>query len=173
MTGRAGRRRASWSALLLLAAAARCTPAAPTPASGVDAGALSALVEFLAARADARSVTVAPAPAYARERIPPDVWGRIAGLPDLDPATLADFERGNAAPAPLPRLSSARVSIRHDSAPGALALRLSPAGISASGAQALVVAETVTVGGIQGEAFLLRREGGGWRVAAQAVLFIS
>jgi hypothetical protein len=36
-----------------------------------------------------------------------------------------------------------------------------------------VVAETVSAGGIQGEAFLLRRDADGWRVAASAVLFIS
>gem|GEM_PF-5257350 len=178
MTRRAGRRAAGLlAALVLLSTAGRCTPAMPAPdpgAADATTAALSALVEIMAARADADSVTVAATAGYARDRIPPDVSERIAALPGLDPTTLADFQRGNAAPAPLPRLTSARVVIRQDAAaPGALTLLLSRAGFSASGTQALVVAETVSPGGVQGEVFLLRREGDGWRVAASAVLFIS
>jgi hypothetical protein len=175
---RTGRAAALLVAALLLATA-RCTPAAPapapTPVSGADAGALSALVEFLAARADVDSVTVASAPAYSRDRVPVYVWGQIVALPGMDATTLVDFERRNAAAAPLPRLASSSIAIQHDSAaaPGTLRLRLSPAGIGASGAQALVIAETVSAGGVQGEAFLLRREAEGWRVAASTVLFIS
>lgn len=174
---RTARVTALFVAALLTAAAARCTPAAPapTPAPGVDAGALSALVEFLAARADADSVTVAPAPGYPRERVPVYVWGQIVALPGMDATTLVDFERRNAAAAPLPRLASSSIAIRQDSAaaPGTVTIRLSPAGVSTSGDQALVVAETVTAGGVQGEAFLLRRQAGGWRVDASTVLFIS
>ncbi|HEY0019539.1 MAG TPA: hypothetical protein VGC13_24770 [Longimicrobium sp.] len=174
---RAGGRTGFLCALVLLATAARCTPAAsaPGPGAGAAAGALSALVELMAARAGADSVAVAPAPGYSRDRVPLAVWGLIASLPGLDPTTLTDFERRNAAPAPFPRLASASVVIRQDaSTPGTLALRLSPAGISASGAQALVVAETVCGAGcMQGEAFLLRREGGAWHVATSATLFIS
>lgn len=159
------------AALLLLSAAARCAPAAPASTPGPDprAGALAA------ARAQANAVAVAPAPGYTRERIPVYVWGQIAGLSGIDPTTLADFDRRNAAPAPLPRLASTRVAIRQDAAgtPGTLTLRLSPPGFSAAGDQALVVAETVSAGGTQGEAFLLRRAADGWRVAAWAVLFIS